>query len=83
MAAPSRSVVTVSPSNTVREAIETMAAAKVGSVVVAENGLLAGIFSERDVMLRVVMEGRDPNVTEVEEVMTTPVITIEIGRAHV
>ena len=76
MAAPSRSVVTVSPSNTVREAIETMAAAKVGSVVVAENGLLAGIFSERDVMLSVVMEGRDPNVTEVEEVMTTPVITI-------
>jgi CBS domain-containing protein len=53
-----------------------MAAAQVGSVVVIDDGRLQGIFSERDVMLRVVLEGRDPLTTEVEEVMTTPVITI-------
>jgi CBS domain-containing protein len=61
---------------TVREAIETMAAAQVGSVVVVEDGRLEGIFSERDVMLRVVLEDRDPRFTAVEEVMTSPVQTI-------
>jgi CBS domain-containing protein len=58
------------------EAVESMAAAKVGSVLVVDGDLLEGIFSERDLMLRVVMEGRDPRTTEVEEVMTSPVHTI-------
>jgi CBS domain-containing protein len=58
------------------EAVESMAAAKVGSVLVVDGNLLEGIFSERDLMLRVVMEGRDPRTTEVEEVMTSPVHTI-------
>src|SRR5689334_17303681 len=72
----SRPIVTVSPTATVREAIEIMASAKVGGVVVVDEGRLEGIFSERDVMLRVVLEGRDPRTTEVEEVMTSPVLTI-------
>lgn len=79
MAVLSRSVVTVSRTATVREAIETMAAAQVGSVVVVDNGLLEGIFTERDVMLRVVLEGRDPRTTEVEEVMTSPVQTVGLN----
>jgi CBS domain-containing protein len=78
MSVLSRPVVTVSRTATVREAIETMAAAQVGSVVVVEDGRLEGIFSERDVMLRVVLEGRDPRFTAVEEVMTSPVQTIGI-----
>jgi CBS domain-containing protein len=53
-----------------------MAGEKVGSVVVVDEGRLAGIFSERDVMFRVVMEGRDPEHTLVEEVMTAQVLTI-------
>jgi len=68
----------VSRTVTVREAIETMAAAQVGSVVIVEDGRLEGIFSERDVMLRVVLEGRDPRLTAVEEVMTSPVQTIGV-----
>jgi len=43
---------------------------------VVDDGRLEGIFSERDVMLRVVMEHRDPRQTEVEEVMTSPVHSI-------
>jgi CBS domain-containing protein len=78
MALLSRPVVTVSSKATVLEAIETMAAAQVGSVVVVDGGELLGIFSERDVMLRVVLEGRDPRATEVEEVMTTPVQTVSM-----
>jgi CBS domain-containing protein len=76
MAITSRSVVTVSRNATVMEAVELMAAARVGSVLVVDNDRLEGIFSERDVMLRVVMENRDPRKTEVEEVMTSPVHSI-------
>ncbi|PYS27984.1 MAG: hypothetical protein DMG11_14390 [Acidobacteria bacterium] len=78
MALLSRPVVTVSRKTTVMEAIETMASAQIGSVVVADGDRTEGIFTERDVMLRVVLEGRNPSETRVEEVMTTPVQTIGI-----
>jgi CBS domain-containing protein len=77
MAILSRSVVTVSRTTTVLEAINAMAGAKVGSVVVVDSNHLEGIFSERDVMLRIVVEGRDPKTTLVEEVMTAPVQTVQ------
>ena len=77
MAILSRFVVTVSKTATVLDAIQAMAGAKVGSVAVVEGNTLEGIFSERDVMLRVVVEGRDPKTTTVEEVMTSPVQTIQ------
>ena len=76
MAISSRSVITVTRAATVMEAVEVMAAARVGSVLIVDDGRLAGIFSERDVMLRVVLEHRDPAKTRVEEVMTSPVISI-------
>jgi CBS domain-containing protein len=72
----SRSVVTVSRTASVLDAIYAMAGAKVGSVAVVDGNYLDGIFSERDVMLRVVAEGRDPRTTMVQEVMTSPVQTI-------
>ena len=74
----SRSVITVPRTATVREAVELMAAARIGSVLIEDNGRVAGIFSERDVMLRVVLEKRDPKTTLVEEVMTTPVHVISM-----
>jgi CBS domain-containing protein len=58
------------------EAVELMASAKVGSVVVVDDNRVVGIFSERDVMLRIVLEGRDPKRTMVEEVMTSRVHSI-------
>jgi CBS domain-containing protein len=79
MAIVSRSVLTVSRTSTVKEAVELMASARVGSVVVMEGDRIAGIFSERDVMLRVVLEGRDPKTTKVEEVMTARVHSISVG----
>ena len=78
MAIISRSVVTVSRTATVMEAVELMASAKIGSVLVVDDNRLEGIFSERDVMLRVVMEGRDPKRTKVEEVMTSSVHSISM-----
>ena len=77
MAILSRFVVTVSRTASVLDAIQAMAGAKVGSVAIVDGNVLEGIFSERDVMLRVVAEGRDPKTTTVEEVMTSPVQTIQ------
>jgi CBS domain-containing protein len=78
MATISRSVLTIQKTATVKEAVELMASAKVGSVVVVDDNKVIGIFSERDVMLRVVLEGRDPKRTTVEEVMTARVHSISM-----
>jgi CBS domain-containing protein len=66
----------VAPSATVLEAIEVMAEHAVGAVAVVENGQLRGIFTERDVMLRVVLRHRHPKETRVGDVMTAPAETI-------
>src|SRR5262245_23810966 len=66
----------VEPSVSVLEAVEVMARDRVGAVTVVENGSLRGIFSERDLMLRVVRQRRDPTTTHVREVMTVEVMTV-------
>lgn len=59
----------IGPSTTVQEAAEFMAERKIGAVcVVDERGKLLGVFSERDVMNRVVVQRRDPNLVKVGEV---------------
>jgi CBS domain-containing protein len=60
----------------VTEAVEVMAEHSVGAVAVVDKGQLIGIFTERDVMLRVVLRHRHPAHTRVGEVMTSPVETI-------
>lgn len=54
----------------VLEAVRIMEQAAVGAAAVVEGDRLVGIFSERDVMLRVVAAQRDPQKTSVGEVMT-------------
>ena len=76
MAIPSRPTVTINRKGTVMEAIRLMANARIGSVVVVTGDRIEGIFSERDLMLRVVLASRDPNGIYMEEVMTSPVQTI-------
>jgi CBS domain-containing protein len=53
-----------------------MAEHSVGAVAVVENNQLLGIFTERDLMLRVVLRHRHPKDTHVGDVMTSPVETI-------
>ena len=48
----------------------------IGAVAVLEDGKLSGIFSERDLMRRVVAEGRDPKTLKVGEVMTRDPLTV-------
>jgi CBS domain-containing protein len=76
MAIPGRPTVTVSRNSSVMEAIKLMAAAHIGSVVVTDGDQIAGIFSERDLMIRVVLAARDPSSLSIDEVMTAPVHTI-------
>jgi len=59
---------------TAEQAIRTMLDRRVGAVaVVDENNKIAGIFTERDVLRRLSISGRQPGQTPVREVMTTPV----------
>jgi len=60
----------------VLEAVGVMAERGVGAVGVVENRMFRGIFTERDVMLRVVLRGRDPKLTLVRDVMTAPAETV-------
>lgn len=61
----------------VKEACERMRAQRAGSVVVTdESGRLAGIFTGRDAVCRVLAAGRDANQTKLGEVMTTAPVTM-------
>ena len=63
----------------VLEAVRIMAREGVGAVAVLEKGErtdLCGVFTERDVMLRVVLQKLDPEHTKIRDVMTAPVATI-------
>ena len=67
---------TVEAGISVLDAVAAMARSRVGAVVVVENAVLRGIFTERDLMLRVVNQGRNPETTLVRDVMTTEVKTV-------
>jgi CBS domain-containing protein len=58
---------------TVLQAARFMTQHKIGAILVLDGEHIAGMFSERDVLQRVVAEGRDPNTTTVGDVMTTEV----------
>jgi len=71
-----REVVRVDRNATVREASRLMTANGVGAVVVMDGDALEGIFTERDVLTRVVAADRDPDETSLSEVMTTALVTL-------
>lgn len=56
---------------TVIEAVHFMVENNIGAVPVLDDGILVGIFSERDIMTRVMVRGLDPHTTVVASVMTT------------
>jgi CBS domain-containing protein len=68
-------VYSVGPLATVIDAVNTMNGHHVGSVLVCEGGDPVGVFSERDVLVRVVAAHRDPRQTLVRDVMTTRLYT--------
>ncbi len=68
-------VVTAQPEQTVLDAARLMNTRGIGAVVVTEHGELCGIFTERDMLRRVVAEARAPSTTTIREVMTTSLVT--------
>ncbi|MCL4684277.1 CBS domain-containing protein [Myxococcota bacterium] len=73
-----RHLVTAGPEEAVLEVLRRMTEARVGAIVVLAGDRLVGIFSERDLMTRVVVPGIDPATTKVEAVMTRQVVTADL-----
>ena len=69
-------IITAPADTLVTTAACAMKAAKVGAMLVVENGRLAGIFTERDALFRVLAEGLDPATTPISQVMTANPQTI-------
>jgi CBS domain-containing protein len=66
----------IAPDAAVHDAVEIMARARVGALVVLEGGTLVGIMSERDCVRKVLLEGRAARHTLVSEIMVAEVITV-------
>jgi CBS domain-containing protein len=72
--------ITASAEISVAAAARLMKEHRVGAILVVQDGRLAGIFTERDALFRVIAEGRDPKATRVSEVMTANPRTIAPDR---
>lgn len=73
----SSGVYTIAPEASVLDAVEKMNELKIGGLIVMEDGQVLGIFTERDVLSRVIGEMRRPATTPLSEVMTKNVVCVE------
>lgn len=76
-----REVHTVGREATSFEALEHLVRHNVGALVVVDGPAIVGIFTERDFLRRVVLQGRDPKVTRVREVMTERLVCTDPDRS--
>jgi CBS domain-containing protein len=72
---------TVEPGDSVVDAARQMAEGDVGAVLVTENGSVTGILTDRDIAVRVVAEGRDPQGTKVSDVCTSNPSTLTVDQS--
>ena len=63
----------------VREAARAMTERNIGAIAVLDSGRLVGVFSERDIMTRVVVPGLDADSTPVSQVMTRDIVVADRG----
>jgi CBS domain-containing protein len=73
-----RDVLTVRPDQPVREALESMAKLSAGTSVVMDGGEVVGIFSERDIIRKVVLEGKDIDDVLVKDIMSSNLTTVSL-----
>src|SRR3982751_1120499 len=76
-----RSIRTIRPEATLVEAATLMCNARVGAALVLSEGGYVGVVSEADLVRKAMAYGKDPSVTPVRAVMSSPLITIEIDRS--
>jgi predicted transcriptional regulator len=74
-----REIVTIGCSTCALEAARLMAARHIGALPVVDGDRLAGIFTERDILIRIVAAGLDPVATPVAQVMSTQLLVADIG----
>ena len=74
-------VLTVDSSMSVFDAIKTMSEANIGALVIQDNEQPVGIFTERDYMKKIALKGRSSSTTAVADVMSSPLITVDIGES--
>ncbi|MFP6614864.1 MAG: CBS domain-containing protein [Candidatus Hydrogenedentota bacterium] len=72
----------VTPKMTVHKVVEYLCERKIGAVAVCESRKVVGVFSERDLMHRVVLAGLDPKKTPISDVMTTEVVHVRTDDKH-
>ncbi|MBS1106082.1 MAG: putative signal-transduction protein with domain [Deltaproteobacteria bacterium] len=77
-----RKLLTAHPDDLVLDVIQRMTAASVGAVSVLADNRLVGVFSERDLMTRVVVAGRTAESTRIGEVMTREVVTADLDESR-
>jgi len=73
-------VVSISPHATVRDAAKSMAEANVGAAAIMDGTKLVGLFTERDVLKRVLLQNLNVDEVRVEDVMTRELICAEVGQ---
>lgn len=69
-------VLTIDPQSTVKQAVRTMNEHRIGCLLVTSSEEVVGIFTERDILKRVVDGEGDPEKLRVADVMTTELVTI-------
>ncbi len=74
-----RFLVTVNVDDNVQYVAELMKDKKVGSVLIKDKNEYVGIITERDILYKVVAEGKNPKEVKAKEIMSSPLITIDKG----
>lgn len=71
-----REVFSIAPDTSVWDAASAMDERHIGALIVLKEGRVAGVFSERDLLSRVVLKGLDPRSTSVSAVMSTDLVYV-------
>jgi CBS domain-containing protein len=71
-----RDPVALSASDTVRDAAQAMKDSGIGDVIVLQDGVLEGIVTDRDITVRAIAMGKDPDSTPLKEIVSTNLATV-------
>lgn len=71
-----KEVVIIDENSTVKEAVDKMNRADIGSIIVARDGEPTGIITERDLLKRIIAEGKDADNTKAKDIMSSPLTFI-------
>jgi CBS domain-containing protein len=69
--------VIASVSESVSSVVEKMISNNIGAIIIMSQGVKVGIITEKDVVKKIIIEEKDPRKTYAEEIMSTPIISIE------